>query len=154
MLTHILSHAQSQKKQRRIFRRFAPYVVGVFAWSAFVGPAAPGLGLIPSPLPAMAGAVRSISSLLAGLFIAAPLHQPSLTPASGSTYPWEGNIAGTNTGNGNKLTSVPLVGWTAKGGLPVQLTLYHNSQGTHNSELGHKWTYSYDLYGALCVNMS
>ena len=47
-----------------------------------------------------------------------------------------GTVGGTNTGNGNKLTTLPIVGWTARGGLPVNFTIYHNSQGNHNSELG------------------
>lgn len=75
-----------------------------------------------------------------------PTHAVSDSPAPGRTYPWEGAVSSTNTGNGNKLTSVPLVGWTQRGGLPVSLTLAHNSQSGHNSELGQKWTFSYDIY--------
>ena len=73
-------------------------------------------------------------------------HYTSCDSAPGSTYPWEASVAGTNTGNGNKLTSIPIVGWTGLGGMPVSFTLSHNSQSTHNSELGQKWTHSYDLY--------
>jgi RHS repeat-associated protein len=76
-------------------------------------------------------------------------HVISVDPAPGTTYSWEGTTAGTNTGNGNKLTRIPLVGWTARGGMPVEFALYHNSQGTHNSELGYKWTFSYDIYSAV-----
>ncbi|MCX6362151.1 MAG: hypothetical protein NT029_20340, partial [Armatimonadetes bacterium] len=76
-------------------------------------------------------------------------HVISVDPAPGTTYSWEGTSAGTNTGNGNKLTRIPLVGWTACGGMPVEFALYHNSQGTHNSELGYKWTFSYDIYSAV-----
>ena len=74
------------------------------------------------------------------------LHPTSVSLAAGSTYAWEGNAGDVNTGNGNKLTSVPLVGWTQRGGLPIAFTLYHNSEGNHNGELGQKWTHSYDLY--------
>ncbi|MBM3495966.1 MAG: hypothetical protein FJX72_16825, partial [Armatimonadetes bacterium] len=81
---------------------------------------------------------------------APPLHGLSTTPSAGGTYQWEGAVAMTNTGNGNKLTKIPLFGWTARGGMPVELALYHNSQGTHNSELGYKWTFTYDIY--LIVN--
>lgn len=84
-------------------------------------------------------------------------HSTPVSSAPGQTYPWEGSVAqptassvaGTNTANGNKLTSIPIVGWTARGGLPVQMTLYHNSQGSHNSELGQKWTFTYDIYLVL-----
>jgi RHS repeat-associated protein len=52
-----------------------------------------------------------------------------------------------NTVNGNKMTILPLVGWTARGGLPVSFALVHNSQSSHNSTLGQKWTHSFDIYG-------
>jgi RHS repeat-associated protein len=71
-------------------------------------------------------------------------------PDSGFTYPWEASHAGTNTGNGNKLTALPLVAWTARGGLPVNLTLYHNSQGSDAlSEVGYRWTHGLDVYLVL-----
>lgn len=65
-----------------------------------------------------------------------PPHALSTTPSAGGTYEWEGTFAMTNTGNGNKLTKIPLFGWTARGGMPIEMALYHNSHGTHNSELG------------------
>lgn len=68
----------------------------------------------------------------------------------GSTYPWQNSTqSGTNMGNGNKLTTIPLVGWSGKGGLPVSLSLFHNSQGQGVSELGPKWTHSFDIYLVL-----
>ncbi|GAB4465758.1 MAG: hypothetical protein OHK0029_36650 [Armatimonadaceae bacterium] len=74
----------------------------------------------------------------------------ALEEAPGATFPWEGNAASgagsLNTGNGNKLTTIPLVGWTGRGGLPVSLKLYHNSQAEGVSELGERWTHSYDIY--------
>ena len=74
--------------------------------------------------------------------------QVACDPDGGGTYPWEASTAsGTNTGNGNKMTTLGLTGWSAKGGLPVSLSLFHNSQGTSTaSELGPKWTHSYDIY--------
>src|SRR4051812_18617952 len=45
-------------------------------------------------------------------------HPTPVSSAPGSTYEWEGSMGGTNTGNGNKLTFLPLVGWTQQGGLP------------------------------------
>jgi YD repeat-containing protein len=66
-----------------------------------------------------------------------------------SANPWEGSLDGLNTFNGNKQTSVPIVGWTQRGGLPISLVLNHNSRGTHNSELGSKWTHSLDIYALV-----
>ena len=54
-----------------------------------------------------------------------------------------------NTVNGNKTITVPIVGWTQRGGMPVSLSLVHNSQSNQNITLGHKWTHSYDLYGLV-----
>jgi len=67
---------------------------------------------------------------------------PAATP--GSPYPWEGAVGGVKVGNGNKLTSVAIVGWTERGSLPINLTLNHNSESTRNGELGPKWLMSYD----------
>ena len=86
--------------------------------------------------------------------------QPATSLASGSPFPWEAKISmatasgvgapqATNTRNGNTQTSVPLVGWTQNGGLPIALALVHNSQSTQNTTLGPKWTHSYDLYGLV-----
>ena len=76
-----------------------------------------------------------------------PAHKTSTDLDGGQTYPWEGNAGGANTGNGNKLTELPLVSWKARGGrLGVAFSLIHNSEGNHNSELGPKWTHSYDIY--------
>jgi len=94
--------------------------------------------------------------LLLALFALAPParanHSLAYSAASGSTYAWEGSHAGVNTGNGNKLTRIPIVAWTAKGGMPVSLDLTHNSQSSHNSELGQKFTFSYDEF--LVVDIS
>ena len=45
----------------------------------------------------------------------APLHSLSNGPDGGTAYPWEGESGGANTGNGNKLTELNLVGWKALG---------------------------------------
>jgi YD repeat-containing protein len=85
---------------------------------------------------------------------AVPNFTASVNPDPGGAYPWEGSVGGTNTGNGNKVTTVPLVGWTAQGGLPVSLSLTHNSQETGSSELGPKWIHSYAIYGVVDPNTS
>jgi len=67
---------------------------------------------------------------------------PAATP--GTPYSWEGALGGVKVANGNKLTSVGIVSWTQRGGLPVGLSLNHNSQSSRNGELGPKWLMSYD----------
>lgn len=78
-------------------------------------------------------------------------HTLSVEAAPGSGLPWEGSSSppggGTlNTANGNKLTTVPLVSFKDRGGMTVDFTLYHNSQTDYNDELGHNWTWTYDIY--------
>ena len=68
------------------------------------------------------------------------------TGGGGGPLAGPGGSGTTNSINGNKVTNVPLVGWTAKGGLPMGLTLYHNSEGTYNGEFGQKWTFSWAIY--------
>ena len=63
----------------------------------------------------------------------------------GAPFAWEGGSGGVNLGNGNMLTSVPLVGWTARGGLPVSFALTHNSQSSCSGEIAPKWIGSYDV---------
>ncbi|HLK55783.1 MAG TPA: DUF6531 domain-containing protein, partial [Chthonomonadaceae bacterium] len=90
--------------------------------------------------------VRRLSAEEMKRKVGANTHTLSYAVASGPTYGWEGAVGGVNSGNGNKLTSIDLVDWTQRGGLPVSLVLYHNSEGNHNSELGNKWCFSFDLY--------
>ncbi len=118
--------------------------VGLLYSSVLVAPAVQAAAY-PPPRPA--GHVRPLSVAEMGRIVGrATTHELSLDGDSGSTYAWEGSYGDANTGNGNKLTSVPLVGWSARGGLPVAFTLFHNSEGNHNSELGQKWSHSFDLY--------
>lgn len=67
---------------------------------------------------------------------------PAATP--GTPYAWEGALDGVKVANGNKLTSIGIVSWTQRGGLPVGLGLNHNSQSSRSGELGPKWLLSYD----------
>ena len=76
--------------------------------------------------------------------VPAPPAKPVAAP--GPAFSWQGSVAGVNTGNGNKLTSVPLVGWTMRGGMPVSCALYHNSQGATYGGYGYKWLLSYYSY--------
>ncbi|MDW8321906.1 MAG: RHS repeat-associated core domain-containing protein [Armatimonadota bacterium] len=46
-----------------------------------------------------------------------------------------------------KQTDVPLVGWQARGGLPVQFSLHHNSKATYtNTAISAKWAHTYDTH--------
>ena len=72
---------------------------------------------------------------------------PPAKPAAGMpAFSWQGSVAGVNTGNGNKTTTVPITGWTMRGGMKVACTLYHNSQGSLNGYYGYKWQASYVSY--------
>ena len=76
-------------------------------------------------------------------------HPISVSPAPGPSYPWEGSAAtgggSINTGNGDLLTNLQLVGWKSRG-LGIDFTLYHNSETNYNAELGAGWTWTYDIY--------
>jgi RHS repeat-associated protein len=124
-------------------RRGVLAITALFAWTMVL--ATPLAALTHQPPHSRLG-LRSLTPVEMQQIVGAGPHDPSVAALSGSTYPWEGSFDGTNTGNGNKLTSISLVGWTQLGGLPVALTLNHNSQSNHDSELGQKWTFSYDLY--------
>ena len=131
--------------RQRWQRRLAASFVGLFAWSATLAVPAQALAHPSRSLPP---GVRSLSLAEMQRIVGSQgtSHFTSVSPEAGSAYPWEASVAGVNTGNGNKLTQVPLVGWTARGGMPVSFSLAHNSQSAHNSELGQKWTHSFDLF--------
>jgi RHS repeat-associated protein len=134
-------------------RRLAAGVSGLFAWTALLALPAQALA---HPSTARPLGVRSLTlgemQRISGRQGLPTLHPASVDSEPGSTYPWEASAGGVNTGNGNKLTQVPLTGWTALGGMPVSFALAHNSQSTHNGELGQKWTHSFDLYLAGVYN--
>jgi RHS repeat-associated protein len=81
-----------------------------------------------------------------------PSHTTAISAEPGSSLPWEGSVDGTNTGNGNKLTTLNLLSWTNRGGLPVEFTMYHNSQSSYNAELGEGWSWSYDIFLNLATS--
>ena len=140
----------SQRLLRHFRRAIAPPVALIFSWSFCFGPAVQAAtyraprhpGRVRSLLPAE---MRRISgSQTGGGTSTAPVEKDT-----GAPYPWNGQSNGTNTWNGNKLISLPLVSWTAKGGLPVAFTLNHNSKSTYNGALGQKWTHTYDIWMTL-----
>ncbi|MCL6624645.1 MAG: DUF6531 domain-containing protein, partial [Fimbriimonadales bacterium] len=72
----------------------------------------------------------------------------------GSSAPGTGNVpngagagafAEVNTHTGNHLFTVPLFGWTQRGGMGVGITLYHNSMNNENGPFGRGWTWSYGM---------
>jgi len=74
---------------------------------------------------------------------------PPPKPAAGNpAFSWQGSVGGVNTGNGNKTTALPIVGWTQRGGMGVSCTLYHSSQGAvySTAPYGYKWVPSYFSY--------
>jgi len=121
-------------------------------------PHAPYLGLHPGRSPktrgglwsakALDAAERSGSLLQTSMqpFLPPVQHSLAVAPEPGSSLPWEGSFGSVNSGNGNKLTSLHLFSWKARGGMPVDFTLYHNSQTNYNDELGAGWSWTYDLY--------
>ncbi len=76
-------------------------------------------------------------------------HTQAVAVAPGSALPWEGSApaaGGTlNTGNGDLLTSLHLLGWKSRG-MDIDFTLYQNSETNYSCELGAGWTWSYDIY--------
>lgn len=51
----------------------------------------------------------------------------------------------TNTNTGNKLSSLPIAGWSSIGTTGVSFTLYHSSIGSFQRDLGIGWGHSYDV---------
>jgi len=141
-------HLRSRRSRPRLQRLVALGAAGSFVWSFLL--ATPAIALT-HPAPPDRSGVRlltpeQMTRIVGKQGIGAAPHQVSVANSPGDSYPWEGSVGGTNTGNGNKQTSIPIVGWTQKGGLPVSLSLTHNSQSNRNAELGNKWTHSYDIY--------
>jgi len=131
--------------------RFAWLASTAFTWLSV----SPALARTPSPRGVQRrlslGELRQIKGAQGPLPLPGGVESddPVTEPNAGGTYPWEGTVGDLNTVNGNKLTSIPLVAWTARGGLPVSLALYHNSEATSQSELGYHWTHSYAIYGTV-----
>ena len=77
---------------------------------------------------------------------------PAAKPAgaAGPAFPWQGAVGGVNTGNGNKMTVLPLTGWTMRGGMAVSCALIHNSQNSVSTPFGmpygNKWLASYQSW--------
>lgn len=67
--------------------------------------------------------------------------------SSGPGHPWQGFVPGVNLYSLSKQTTLPLMGWEARGGLPVLFALHHNNQAVFsNPSLGVNWSHSYDTH--------
>ena len=86
--------------------------------------------------------IETDSGPAANFDITNPPAKPGARP--GPAYDWETSVGGVNLANGNKLTSIPVVGWTQRGGLPVDFTLYHSSEAGWTGWCGAKWTFTDD----------
>ncbi len=129
----VRTNASPRRSRPKWQRPFSLALATLFAWTALLAVPAQALSRASRQKPL---GVRALSPDEMQRITGRVSHALAVSAASGPTYPWEASAGGINTGNGNKLTQVPLVGWTARGGMPVSFTLAHNSQGVHNSELG------------------
>jgi len=97
-----------------------------------------------SAKPALSGGHHTVALSFQGMG-----HVLSVAAEPGPAMPWEGSAStaggSVNTGNGNVLTSLHLVGWKSRG-MNIDFTLYHNSQTNYSDELANGWTWTYDIY--------
>src|SRR5438093_570809 len=103
----------------RWLRLAAMLVSCLFLWSVVL--ATPVYALTHQPSQPRPG-VRTLTPEQMSKIIGSQ-HVTPVSSASGDIFPWEASHNGTNTGNGNKLTSIPIVSWTARGGMPVSFVL-------------------------------
>jgi YD repeat-containing protein len=90
-------------------------------------------------------AILALSGALAGSAIAQVSAEQA--QSAGPGHPWQGALSGVNPFSLSRETSIPLVAWTARGGLPVSFELHHSSLAVHsNPALAPKWTHSYDTH--------
>ncbi|HEV2474491.1 MAG TPA: hypothetical protein VGS41_17570, partial [Chthonomonadales bacterium] len=135
-------------------RATAVVTATAFLWSFVLARPAMALTSFPGPFRrvekgSFGGDVRALTAGEMNRIVGRGRRQGSGGTATkegpGAPYNWQLQIHGVNIGNGNKQTVIPIVNWTQRGGLPVGLSLIHNSEGTVNGELGHKWTNNYDI---------
>jgi len=92
-------------------------------------------------------AVAALFLAMAAISLANNLITTEKARSAGPGHPWQGGPDDVNLYSLAKQTSLRLIGWNARGGLPVGLSLHHNSQAnTSNPALGKKWQHSYDTH--------
>lgn len=96
------------------------------------------------------------SSLFAGPGSALPapaLGGPPENVAGGPPLPWEGSFPGgcsnsasavVNSNTGNHFYSLPILGFQVRGGMSLNLVLYHNSNTYYTGSFGSKWSCNFD----------
>lgn len=62
-------------------------------------------------------------------------------------YTWQAPAGGVSTATLARQVSIPITGWTIRGGMPIDFSLEHNSQAMRNNPgLGNgEWLHSYDI---------
>ncbi len=126
---------------RRAARKLAPVLVACYTLSSAI----PVCRAESSPpIPPAHRRVLSAGEMRG--FIGTQSHVQTFDANSGPAMPWEGSFGDIASINGNKNTDIPLVSWTARGGMEVEFSLVHNNLSTHNSELGPKWCHSFEHF--------
>src|SRR5947207_11635887 len=74
-----------------------------------------------------------LASVLQGQSLAPPFVTDEQARGSGYGHPWQGGSGDVNLYSLAKETDLPLVSWTARGGLPMGFSLHHNSQAIGNN---------------------
>ncbi len=66
--------------------------------------------------------------------------------AASASHPWEGVWPGVNPRTLARQTNIGLIGWTVRGGMPLNFALHHNSMATRsNPSLSAEWLHSFDI---------
>lgn len=75
-----------------------------------------------------------------------PLVTEAQAAGSGPGHPWQSRAGGVNLFSLSKQTTVPLVAWGVRGGMPLGLALFHNGQALFsNPHLASNWRHSHDI---------
>jgi len=139
----------------RWMRSLALTTAATFTWTLILATPVQALTHLPKPKRTGVTGVRVLSQQEMQKIVGSvgyPGDPVSMLPWNGVIgVPLSTSVFGdrVNTFTGNKTTSLPIVSWTARGGLPVDFTLFHNSLGTHNVDLGNKWSHTFDIYMAV-----
>jgi RHS repeat-associated protein len=90
--------------------------------------------------------------LFAAVGFSSLLAQPSAGGEGGGQMPGQGNLPGggfyggtVNSATGNLNYAVPLVSIPVRGGMSMDLTLYHNSQSSFVGMFGNKWSCTWEM---------
>ncbi|MBL8048177.1 MAG: RHS repeat protein [Chthonomonas sp.] len=82
--------------------------------------------------------------VIASMALGFTMAYPGQNGNGGGGYPGESIVGGWNSQNGNKLTEVNVVSWSARGNTGIDLTLFHNSSSSDLGLFGESWTSTYE----------